>query len=170
MRIVVLFTCIALLTSCQEEGSSESRETRKVEDSTPKNNGGGESDSSGKSSNKSLSTDDVNGDPANVVMTIFQAAYSQNLSKLSSLCHPEIETDQWGRQVCMIAEAQPKGKDAFIGMFEQGRIVGKVTTENGIAQVPVVYGPDAVQDGTVWCVEKDGKWYLHGFSPPGSEK
>lgn len=108
-----------------------------------------------------------NTDPRHIAETIFNSAYSQDFSQLSQLCHEDVETDGWGRQVCMIANAREKGIDTFIGMFEQGRVVGEVLINDGVAQVPVVYGPDGVQDGFLYAILHEDLWYLRGFTPPG---
>jgi hypothetical protein len=169
MRILTFLMITFVLAACADadSGSSEKSKTKKENVETKKSEDGKE-----KSQTKQTAPrEDVspNTDPRYIAETIFNAAYSQDFSKLSGLCHEEIETDGWGRQVCMVAQAREKGRDTFIGMFEQGWVSGEVRVNDGIAQVPVTYGPDGVQEGFLYAIEREGLWYLYGFSVPPVE-
>lgn len=170
MRIVFILSFVALLVSCEETDSQNSQAEAK-QDQEAKNAASEKDDnasSSAKADSKGSETKrhSVNSSPSLVVSAIFDAAYAQDFSSISDLCHPEVETDEWGFRICKLAEMQEKGRDQFIGMFEQGRIKGEVVIKNDIAQVPVVYGPDGDQDGFIYAVKHEGLWYLSRFSPP----
>lgn len=104
------------------------------------------------------SSADVHASPESVVQAVFDAANSDDLSILSTLCDPEGESDKDVERIC---EAAENFHDEFVAFFKEGELNGDASVEDDKASVPVKFNNGDSDD--IKCINRDGKWYLLGM-------
>ncbi len=106
----------------------------------------------------STSSSDPHASPESVVQAVFDAANSDDLSGLSTLCDPEGENDGDVQQICEAAENM---HDQFVAYFKDGEITGEAEIEGDNGKIPVKFNNG--DEDHMKCIQRDGKWYLYGM-------
>ena len=119
-------------------------------------------ESGGGASVKSNSYQVDQSDPAKVLQAVFDVAAGAEASILGDLCDPKQQNDGDTRRICDLSTGFEQD-DEFVQYFENAKLTGEVRTENSIAYVPFLFGPDGDREEIMELVERDGKWYLMSF-------
>lgn len=108
-------------------------------------------------------SEDVHGDPVKMMETIFDAAKTNDFSKLNGLCTPTGEGDRDVKMICNLASETDEMKKEFVSYFSTGRVLGPATITENEATVRFSFGPDGSREEEMNFVKVDGKWYLSSF-------
>ena len=133
--ISLLFTCLFGLMSCEKgQGKVENKTTYQVDHS----------------------------DPSKVLQAVFDVAAGADAAILGNLCDPKGQNDGDTRRICDLAGGFDQ-EDEFVHYFQHAKLKGEARTENGMAYVPFLFGPQGDRDEEMELIERDGKWYLMRF-------
>ena len=100
--------------------------------------------------------------PTNVLNAVFAAAKSGSCRILNTLFDPIGENDGDTRDICLTTESVAAQKD-FVKHFAAGRIIGEPRIKNDRAQIPFVFGSEALRQETMELVRRGQAWYLFQF-------
>ena len=98
-------------------------------------------------------------DPVEVTEALFIAARTGDPSQLASLCHPEAETDGDLQRICDLTTEHEMWSE-FVEWFSRGKVSGPATITEGVAVVPILFGPDGRDEERMGLILLEGKWYL----------
>ncbi len=101
-------------------------------------------------------------DPVKVTAALFDAAKTGDPSKLASLCHPDVENDGDTQSFCDLT-IEDEFWSEFVEWFARGKVSGSATITEGVAVVPILFGPDGTREERMELVLLEGKWYLTGI-------
>jgi protein involved in sex pheromone biosynthesis len=105
---------------------------------------------------------DSQGDPAELMRTIFKAAKSGNFSSLTGLCAVD-DGDNDVKMICGIDNESSKKQEEFKEYFAKGKVVGEPTIDGDEASVEFMFGPDGDKGETMRMIKKGKKWYLRSY-------
>ena len=99
-------------------------------------------------------------DPKAVVEEVFNAAKTEDFSKLSLLLDPNGESDQPCTNICNVATASKARQDEFVEYFKMGKVVGEPVIDRITAVVEITFGLEGTHEETFYLVQRKGLWYL----------
>lgn len=98
----------------------------------------------------------VHSTPEGVVQKVFDVATSKNYEELRGLCAPE--ADQGIQKICDIGDAETEAQERFSADIAKGSLAqSKINGDKATVSLNNEYGK---QDGKVFLVKKEGRWYM----------
>lgn len=98
----------------------------------------------------------VHSTPERVVQKVFDVATSKNYEELRGLCAPE--ADQGIQKICDLADAEKESQERFSADVSKGNLAQSQI--NGDKATVSLNNEDGKEDGKVFLVRKEGRWYL----------
>lgn len=106
---------------------------------------------------------DTQDDPVKIMQVIFEAAKTNNFSKLSELCDPTGSGDNDTKSICNIASQSFQLQKEFKEYFQNGKVIGSALISGNSASVKFQFGPDGNKNEEMHFSKVNGKWYLSSF-------
>jgi len=99
--------------------------------------------------------------PEACLNNVFEAAVTEDFSRLSSLCDPMRENDPDTQRICDVTD---ETAESFIEYFKTGKVVGTPTFAEGKAVIRFEFGPESqLREASMELIQREGKWYLFNF-------
>lgn len=157
--LLVLFAMVFVMWGCSDTKEKKSKDEDDTEETGKKKK---KTTDDEETPVNDESSSDSQGDPADIMRTIFKAAKSGNFSSLSGLC-AEDDGDNDVKMICGIDNESSDKQEEFKEYFAKGKVVGEPTIDGDEASVEFTFGPDGSKEETMRMIKKGKKWYLRSF-------
>ena len=101
--------------------------------------------------------------PEGTVQYLFDAAKSEDHSKLRDLLDPYGQFDDEAFSICLVEMYPSDMKAQWKNEFANGRIMGTPKINNEFAEIEIAMGISSNRLETLRLVNRQGRWYILGF-------
>ena len=106
---------------------------------------------------------DFQSSPQGTIEYLFSAAKNRDFSKVRHLRDPYGEYSNSALEVCLIEMQLKEAQDAWIRLFEKGRIMGEPVVNDTKAEIEIATGMSSNKLRKVQLIRRLDKWYLQNF-------
>ncbi|WP_319229445.1 DUF4878 domain-containing protein [Draconibacterium orientale] len=101
--------------------------------------------------------------PEGTIEQIFQAAKTEDYSKMRYLLDPYGEYDNDAFSICMIEMLPSESQKEMAEQFKNGRIMNNISTNDSTAIIEIAFGPSSNKLEQMHLVKRLNKWYISNF-------
>jgi hypothetical protein len=101
--------------------------------------------------------------PEGTIEQIFQAAKTEDYSKMRYLLDSYGEYDNDAFSICMIEMLPSESQKEMAEQFKNGRIMNNISTNDSTAIIEIAFGPSSNKLEQMHLVKRLNKWYISNF-------